>query len=237
MQPAAEKRRFDVVTKILAANDKVAEQNRQRLAAAHVHAIDLIGSPGSGKTALLEATIPLLATEMRVGVIEGDIATSRDAERIRALDVSVVQITTDSFGGACHLEANTVMPALDLLPLRDLDLVFIENIGNLVCPAEFDIGQSARVVVLSITEGEDKPLKYPLAFREANVVIVSKMDLSECQRPNMAALHENLERVNPQIKWIELSARAGTGLEPWINWIRNEMESRAERPDPATSSS
>ena len=225
MQSAGDKKRFNIVTRILAANDRVAEQNRQRFAAAHVHVIDLIGSPGSGKTALLEATIPLLAAEMRVGVIEGDIATSRDAERIEALNIPVVQITTDSFGGACHLEASTVMQTLDLLPLQDLDLLFIENIGNLVCPAEFDIGQSARVVVLSITEGEDKPLKYPLAFREANVVVVNKMDLSQYLCPDMDALRENLKRANPKVKGIELSARAGTGLEPWIDWIRGVTKS------------
>jgi hydrogenase nickel incorporation protein HypB len=188
-----------------------------------VFVIDIIGSPGAGKTALLEATIPLLTPDIRLGVIEGDITTSRDAERIEKLNVPVVQITTDSFGGACHLEASTVMPALDHLSLQDLDLLFIENIGNLVCPAEFDIGQHARVVVLSITEGEDKPLKYPLAFREASVVVVNKMDLSEYQNPDMTALRENLERVNPQARCFELSARAGTGLEPWIEWIRNAI--------------
>ena len=221
MESAGDKKRFDIVTRVLAANDRVAEQNRQRFAENGVHVIDIIGSPGAGKTALLEATIPLLSADIRVGVVEGDISTSRDAERIEKLDVPVVQITTDSFGGACHLEASTVMPALDPLPLQDLDLLFIENIGNLVCPAEFDIGQHARVVVLSIVEGEDKPLKYPLAFREADVVVINKMDLSEYQRPDMETLRENLERVNPQARRIELSARAGTGLEPWIDWIRN----------------
>lgn len=224
MGSTGEKKRIDVVTKVLAANDRVAEQNRQRLAAAGVHAIDLIGGPGSGKTALLEATIPLLASEKRIGVIEGDIATSRDAERIEAFNIPVVQITTDSFGGACHLEASTVMQALDFLPLQDIDLLFIENIGNLVCPAEFDIGQNARVLVMSITEGEDKPLKYPLAFREAGVVVITKMDLSEYQRPDMAALRANLERVNPKIKRIELSARTGSGVETWIDWIRSGMK-------------
>lgn len=221
MQSVGAKKRIDIVTKILEANERVAEQNRKRFAEANVCVIDLIGSPGSGKTALLEATIPLLATEMRVGVIEGDITTSRDAERVASLDVPVVQITTDKFGGACHLEASTVMQALDFTPLNDLDLLFIENIGNLVCPAEFDIGQSARVVVMSIIEGEDKPLKYPLAFREADLVVVSKMDLAPYQRPDTVALCENLRRVNPRLDWIQVSARAGTGLEPWIKWIRN----------------
>jgi hydrogenase nickel incorporation protein HypB len=236
MHSADETKRFDIVTKVLEANDRVAEQNRQRFAAADVHVVDLIGSPGSGKTALLEATIPLLATEMRVGVIEGDIATSRDAERIEALHIPVVQITTDSFGGACHLEACTVMQALERMPLRDLDLLFIENIGNLVCPAEFDIGQSARVVVLSITEGEDKPLKYPLAFRQADVVVVNKTDLLHHQRPDMAALRGNLRRVNPRIEGIELSARTGLGVESWVDWIRDAMTSKS-RVQPSVTSS
>ncbi len=218
-----EEKEIGVGARILAANDELAAVIRQRLAAGRVRAIDLIGSPGCGKTALLEATIPLLVGELRIGVIEGDITTSRDAQRIEALGVPVVQITTESFGGACHLEASSVLPALDRLPLRDLDLLFIENVGNLVCPAEFDIGQSARVVVLSMVEGEDKPLKYPLAFREASAAIISKMDLLECQRPDMATLRENLARVNPAIPRIELSARTGSGLEAWIDWIRKQM--------------
>jgi hydrogenase nickel incorporation protein HypB len=224
MQIRGKKERISVVTKVLAANDRVAAQNRQRFAEANVYVIDLIGSPGSGKTALLEATIPMLPAGIRVGVIEGDISTTRDADRIAALNIPVVQITTESFGGSCHLEASTVGHALDHLPLSELDLLFIENVGNLVCPAEFDIGQSARAVVLSITEGEDKPLKYPLAFREANLVIVNKMDLAPYQQPDMEALRGNLQRVNPKIAWMELSARARTGFEPWIAWIRNIIE-------------
>jgi hydrogenase nickel incorporation protein HypB len=224
MGPTGERKKIDIVTSITKANDRVAEMNRSRFAKAGVCVIDIIGSPGSGKTALLEATIPLLTADRRIGVVEGDIATSRDAERIETLGVPVVQITTDSFGGACHLEASTVMPALDRLSLPDLDVLFIENIGNLVCPAEFDIGQTARVVVLSITEGEDKPLKYPLAFREADAVVVSKMDLLEYQQTDMAALRENLTRVNPKAGRFELSARAGTGLESWIEWIRHAVK-------------
>lgn len=232
MNSASEEKRIDVGARVLAANDEVAEQNRRRLAEAGVRAVDLIGSPGCGKTALLEATIPRLLEELRIGVIEGDITTCRDAQRIEALGIPVVQIITEAFGGACHLEASSVQPALEGLPLRDIDLLFIENVGNLVCPAEFDIGQSARVVVLSIAEGEDKPLKYPLAFREASLAVVSKMDLLDCQRPDMAALRENLARVNPKIQRIELSARTGSGLEAWIDWIREQMGSRTPRSHP-----
>ncbi len=223
MKSSGNKERIQIVTRVLKANDRVAEQNKHRFAEANVVAIDLMGSPGSGKTALLEATIPLLATDLRVGVIEGDISTSRDAERIAALDIPVVQITTESFGGSCHLEASTVGQALDEMPLTDIDLLFIENVGNLVCPAEFDIGQHARVLVSSITEGEDKPLKYPLAFREADLVIFNKVDLAPYLNPDMDALRSNLERVHPNVPVIELSARNKTGLEPWIAWIRNAV--------------
>lgn len=223
MKSSGNKERIQIVTKVLKANDRVAEQNKQRFAEANVVAIDLMGSPGSGKTALLEATIPLLAAHLRVGVIEGDISTSRDAERIAALDIPVVQITTESFGGSCHLEASTVGQALDDMPLADIDLLFIENVGNLVCPAEFDIGQHARVLVSSITEGEDKPLKYPLAFREADLVIFNKVDLAPYLNPDMDTLRGNLERVHANVPVIELSARDKIGLEPWISWIRNAI--------------
>jgi hydrogenase nickel incorporation protein HypB len=218
------KERIQIVTKVLKANDRVAEQNKKRFAGAGVTAVDIMGSPGSGKTALLEATIPLLVPDIRVGVIEGDISTSRDAERIAAFGVPVVQITTESFGGSCHLEASTVGQALDELPLEDIDLLIIENVGNLVCPAEFDIGQHARVLVSSITEGEDKPLKYPLAFREADIVIFNKIDLIPYLNPDMDALRGNLEKVHPNVPSIELSAREKTGLEPWISWIRSTIQ-------------
>jgi len=220
MNSAAGGKRISIVSRVLRANDRVAQQNRQRFEAAGVYVIDLIGSPGSGKTALLEVTLPLLALEMRVGVIEGDVCTSRDAERIAALDIPVVQITTDTFGGACHLEASTVSQALDHVPLQELDLLFIENVGNLVCPAEFDIGQNARVVVLSVTEGEDKPLKYPLAFREADAVVINKADLMEYLETDITSLRENIRRINPKIESMVLSAGKADGLDAWLEWIR-----------------
>jgi len=225
MKSSAKKERIQIVTKVLKANDRVAEQNKQRFAQAKVFAVDVMGSPGSGKTALLEATIPLLVPDIRVGVIEGDISTSRDAERIAVFDVPVVQITTESFGGSCHLEASTVGQALDEMPLDDIDILFIENVGNLVCPAEFDIGQHARVLVSSITEGEDKPLKYPLAFRVANLVVFNKIDLAPYLGSDMDALRSNLDRVHPNVPCVEMSARAGIGLEQWIAWIRNAIRS------------
>jgi hydrogenase nickel incorporation protein HypB len=218
--------RITVVTKILEANDRVAEENRRMFSEAGAYAIDLIGSPGAGKTMLLEATLPALAGLMRVGVIAGDIETTLDAQRISAFNVPVVQATTGAFGGACHLEASTVRQAADQLDLDCLDLVFIENVGNLVCPAEFDIGQGARVVVLSVTEGEDKPLKYPLAFSTADFVVINKADLLPYLDLDMDALRRNLRQVNPKLEWVELSARTGGGLDSWIGWIRDKMDAR-----------
>jgi len=212
--------RIEIVSQVMQANDRLAEENRRLFAQTGVRVIDVMGSPGAGKTALLEASIRRLKGKKRVGVLAADIATTRDAERIAATGVPVVQITTESFGGACHLEAGTVRQALDRLPLGELDLLFIENVGNLVCPAEFDIGQHQRVVVLSVTEGEDKPLKYPLAFREANLVVVSKMDLLPHLEFDLDALYRNIRQIKPEQKIFKLSAKTGEGLSDWLDWLK-----------------
>jgi hydrogenase nickel incorporation protein HypB len=198
----------------------VAAENRRRFADAGVRVIDVMGGPGAGKTTLLEATLPRLSAGVRVGAIVGDIATTRDAERLARADIPVVQVTTESFGGSCHLEASTIRQALDQLPLEELDLLFVENVGNLVCPAEFDLGQHARAVVLSVTEGEDKPLKYPLAFRTADLVVVGKVDLLPHLDLDLEGLRGNLRRIVAGGRWIELSARSGTGLDAWLDWVR-----------------
>jgi hydrogenase nickel incorporation protein HypB len=216
-------RRIDVVTNILEANDRVAEQNRRLLSSSAVCAIDIMGSPGAGKTKLLEATLPAILEDTRVGVITGDIETTLDAERIAALGVPVVQATTGAFGGSCHLDASAVRQSLEKLNIEELDLVFVENVGNLVCPAEFDVGQNARVVVLSIAEGEDKPLKYPLAFKKADLVVVSKTDLAPHLDFDMDELRRILRMVNP--RYLELSARSGEGLRPWREWVSRTMRS------------
>jgi len=219
MPDGINQKRISVVTDILNANQRVAQENRKRFSGAGVCVIDLIGSPGSGKTALLEATIPLISDQLRIGVIEGDMSTSLDAERIASCNVPVVQITTNSFGGACHLEASTIRQALDDMALEDLDLLFVENVGNLVCPAEFDIGQNERVLVFSVAEGEDKPLKYPLAFREADLVVVNKMDLVPHLSTDLPAIRGNLKQINPQLEWKEVSARVGSGVDTWVEWV------------------
>jgi hydrogenase nickel incorporation protein HypB len=213
-------RRVELVTKVLAANERAAEDNRRRLREAGIVLIDVMGGPGAGKTALLEATIPRLAAARRTAVVVGDIATANDGERLAATGVPAVQIVTEDMGGACHLEAGFVAAGLDRLDLGALDLVFVENVGNLVCPAEFDLGHHARAVVLSVTEGEDKPLKYPLAFRVADAVVVSKIDLLPHLTVDLGALRANIRRINAKVPIFELSARSGEGLEPWLDWLR-----------------
>ena len=223
METNGKTKRVSIVTRIMEANDRVAEENRRRLAASGTCMIDIIGSPGAGKTALLETSIPLLLKEIRVAVIVGDISTTRDAERIAVTGVPAVQITTESFGGSCHLEASTVMQALDRAEVEDHDLLFVENVGNLVCPAEFDIGHNARVVMISVVDGEDKPLKYPLAFRTSDLVLINKIDLNPYQHPDLSALHGNVRSVNPTAPIIELSARTGAGMDQWVSWVHDVM--------------
>ncbi len=217
-------KRIPVVARVLEANDRMAGENRKRLAAAGVRAINLISSPGAGKTSLLEASIPKLAPGIRVGVIVGDIATTRDAERIAALGVPAVQITTQAMGGACHLEAAAVGRALEKVDLSKLDLLVIENVGNLVCPAEFDVGEEAKVTLLSVTEGEDKPLKYPMAFRAAGLAVITKTDLIPHLRFDLDALRKNLRKVNPRLPVLELSSQTGRGMDAWLGWLRGRPE-------------
>jgi hydrogenase nickel incorporation protein HypB len=232
-------RRIAVITRILDANDRVADENRRRFAEFGVAVVNLVSSPGAGKTRLLESTLPRLkAAGLAAGVIVGDIATTRDAERLAVFDVPVVQITTESFGGSCHLEASTIRQALESFPLAGLDILFIENVGNLVCPAEFDLGEAAKVVLLSVTEGEDKPLKYPLAFQVSSFALVSKIDISPYLQFDLPALHRNIRLVNPKVPVLEISAQVGTGMDAWLEWlssrIREAHTTPAGPPDPAT---
>lgn len=207
---------------VLRANDEAAEANRRRFAQAGVFVIDVMGSPGAGKTALLEATAKRGGDGLRCGAITGDVATSLDADRIAALGVPVSHISTGSFGADCHLDAERVARAADHLPLREMDVLFVENVGNLVCPTEFDVGRDARALVISVTEGEDKPLKYPLAFRSADVVVISKVDLTPYLRGafNMNRLRMNIERVNPKAERLEVSVQTGQGVDAWLAWVR-----------------
>jgi len=204
--------------RILAANDRAARHNREHFRDAHVSAINLMGSPGAGKTAVLEATARALGPHAKVGVLAGDLATDNDARRIRAAGLVAELITT---GTACHLDAEMVHKGLHRLPeWRTFDYLFVENVGNLVCPAVYDLGQDVNVVALSVTEGEDKPLKYPTMFQKADLVLLTKIDLLPMlPEIRIAAIRDNLSIVMPVPRMIPLSARTGEGIEQWIHWL------------------
>jgi len=205
-----------VVTRILEANDRIAEENRKRFQDAGVYVVNLMGAPGAGKTTLLERTIQALKPHLKIGVIEGDIVGSDDAERIGALDVPVVQINT---GGACHLDANMISEVLKELPLSDLDMLIIENVGNLVCPAEFKVGEHMKMMVLSIAEGHDKPLKYPLMFQESSALVLNKIDLLPYMNTNMDKVWNDSRALNPKLKIFEVSCATGKGIDEWAQWL------------------
>ena len=212
--------RVDVLEKILGENDRTAQANRNDFHDAHVHVINLMSSPGAGKTTLLREVLLTLGPSLRVGIVEGDVETSIDADRLAGLGAPVSLVNTaNGFGGECHLDATMVRSALPRLPLADLDVVVIENVGNLVCPAEFDVGEHARAMVFSITEGEEKPLKYPVMFRSADVVIINKMDLLPHLDFDLALFHANLRNVNPDVRTIETSAKTGVGVDEVCAWI------------------
>lgn len=207
-----------VVTKILEANERIAAENRRLFDEAGLFVINLMSGPGAGKTSLLEKTLSL-ASGMRVGVIEGDIAGTDDAERVGAFNVPVVQINT---GGACHLDANMISSVLPDLPLRELDLLFIENVGNLVCPAEFKVGEDMKVMILSIAEGHDKPLKYPLMFQESSALVLNKIDLAPHLDVDIEKIRRDALSLNPHLRIFEVSCRSGQGIDAWIAWLKTE---------------
>ena len=216
----------DVLHGLLNENDQQAAHNREHLEKHGVLAINLMSSPGAGKTALLEATIAALKDELRIGVIEGDLETENDAERIREHGVPAIQITT---GSACHLDAHMVHDALHHLDLGQIDLLFIENVGNLVCPASFDLGQHCNVVLLSATEGDDKPVKYPVMFRAADLMLLTKSDLLPVLddfSPEQAERH--LRALANPAPVMQLSARRGIGIEAWLDWLRQASSARRE---------
>ena len=212
--------RVAILERILGQNDRIAQDNRHTLVRHGVRTLNLMSSPGAGKTTLLARTIPELSGRLRVGVVEGDIATSLDADRLQGLGAQISLVNTSAgFGGECHLDAVMVRAGLAGLHLDELDLVIIENVGNLVCPAEFDVGEDARAMVYAITEGEDKPLKYPVMFRAVDLVVVNKIDLLPYLDFDMAAFRSNLAQVNPTATVIELSAKNGDGLTGWLDWL------------------
>ncbi len=209
-----------VATKILEANDRIALENRKIFDRAGLFVINLMSGPGAGKTSLLERTLAG-SKDLRIGVIEGDIAGSDDAERIERFGTPVVQINT---GGACHLDANMISEVLGDLPLDEIDLLFIENVGNLVCPAEFKVGEDMKVMILSIAEGHDKPLKYPLMFQESSALVLNKIDLAPYTDVDIGKIKRDALSLNPGLKIFEVSCRTGGGIPEWIDWLRGQAK-------------
>lgn len=213
---------MDVHVPVLDANDRLAERNRGFFAAKNLLVINVFSSPGSGKTSLLQKTAEMLRGRVRIGVIVGDLATDNDAERLSRADIPVVQITT---GTMCHLDARMIAEAMKKMPLDDLDVLIIENVGNLVCPASYDLGEGVRVVLLSVMEGEDKPLKYPPMFHSADVALVTKSDLADAVDFNRDAALAALNKVAHHAHVIEVSSKTGEGMEAWCE----EIVERARR--------
>lgn len=207
---------------VLSVNDKLAEANRAKFDEVKLKVINIMGSPGAGKTTVLEKTIELIKTQLNLGVIEGDIYTTKDADRIEQHGIPVTQINT---GGACHLDAAMIAKVLPELRLAELDLLIIENVGNLVCPVEFNLGEHLKIAVLSIIEGDDKPLKYPLIFRQANAVILNKMDLLPYCDISLDSMKRDIHGINPGIPIFQVSARTGEGLQDWVTWLADQCKS------------
>lgn len=223
-EKVSEKKTIEVFEKILEGNDRQAQKNREHFDKHSILAVNLMSSPGAGKTTLLERTIELLGDSLKVGVIEGDLETERDAERIRAKGAPAYQITT---GQACHLDAFMVHEGIHHLPLESLDVVFIENVGNLVCPASYDVGAHVNVVLLSTTEGDDKPEKYPVMFKNADLMVITKLDLLPYMDFDVERAVRSAKKVNPKIEVIKLSAKSGEGMDLWIDFLKEKFKARA----------
>ncbi|MGA7161178.1 MAG: hydrogenase nickel incorporation protein HypB [Bacteroidota bacterium] len=209
--------------KILEKNDEVASQNRDLFLRHGIFSVNIVSSPGSGKTTILERTLARLRNKINVVVIEGDVQTDLDAQRVSALGVPAVQIVTK---GGCHLEAPLVREALDSVDLTGVQLLIIENVGNLVCPANYDLGESMKVVVASVTEGDDKPLKYPTMFRNASVLIINKIDLLPYVNCRIDTLKRNALSVNPLLKVFEVSCTTNAGVTEWCDWLEQNTPKR-----------
>ena len=211
----------EVMKNILGANDEIAQSNRDLFSQKNIFVLNLMGSPGAGKTSVLEKSLAILKSEMQIAIIEGDLFTAKDAERIDRIGVPVFQINT---AGGCHLDAPMIRKAIDKLDLDALDLLIIENVGNLVCPAEFELGESKKAVILSIAEGDDKPAKYPLIFKESELILLNKIDLLPYVNFDLERVKKDLSRMNPSAKILETSAASGAGIDEFCSWIRGQIQ-------------
>ena len=215
-----------IVRKVLDVNEKIAQENREMFSKQGVFVLNVMSSPGSGKTTILEKTVSSIMPEINCAVIVGDICTTNDADRLARTGAPVVQVNTDEFGGDCHLAAHVIENATQNLDLDSVHLLIVENVGNLVCPAEFDIGEDARVVVLSVTEGEDKPLKYPLMFRVCDAALLNKTDLFPHLDYNRESAIDNILQVHSDMPIFEISATKSEGFSPWIDWIKHRLREK-----------
>jgi len=215
--------KIDVMTDVLEANDRIATANGELFKKHRNLVLNLISSPGAGKTTMLEKTAEAIKGKLRLGVVAGDIATTRDSDRLQKYKLPVVQLTT---GSACHLDANMVAYALPHLDLSKIDVLVVENVGNLVCPAEFKVGEDYKVVMLSVTEGDEKPLKYPLIFRESALLLINKIDLLKYTNFNLKEAKANARRVNPDLDIIDISCTTGEGISDWISWLNQRYQKK-----------
>ena len=219
-------REIKVVKRVLDANDIMADRMRVVFSEKRVFVINMMSSPGSGKTTTLQKTLACIMPDLRCAVIVGDICTTHDADRLAESGAPVIQINTDAFGGDCHLAAHVVEKAVADLDLDAIDLLIVENIGNLVCPAEFDIGEDKRVVVLSVTEGEDKPAKYPLMFRECDATLLNKIDLLPYLDFNMDLVRASIGNIHPDMPIFDISAKTEEGFDEWIGWLKDQVSNK-----------
>src|SRR6056297_2154269 len=208
-----------VMKRVLDRNQDKAEIIRKQLKEKNIKMYNFISSPGAGKTSLFEKTLESLKDSMKIGIIEGDVSTDRDAQRLKQYDLPIVLINTD---GGCHLDSNSIEKALEEFNLEELDVLFVENVGNLVCPSNFDLGETSKIAVVSTSEGDDKPIKYPMLFRDARAVILNKIDLLEHTNFNYDAFIKDLRQVNPTVPLFETSCTRGEGLQDWYSWLEQE---------------
>ncbi|MFP3879699.1 MAG: hydrogenase nickel incorporation protein HypB [Dehalococcoidia bacterium] len=220
-------KRIEVIQNIMEANETIAGRNQQLLDRHRVFAINIMSSPGGGKTSLILQTMARLKGRLKVGVIEGDVASTVDAEKVQGEARAVVQINTRNMPESCSLMAAMIEPALNAMPLNDMDLVLIENVGNLICPSEFILGEHKRVVISSLPEGDDKPTKYPLIFVDADAVIINKMDLLPYLDFDIAAFRRSISGLNPEAEIFQVSCKTGEGMEGWCSWVLEQVGSHA----------
>lgn len=217
--------KIEVIKNVFESNDTYAQKNRQHFKEKNVFVVNIISSPGAGKTSVLEQLIPLIKKQIQVAVIEGDLYTTKDADRIGQLGIEVVQINTE---GACHLDARMITQAAGRIHLEETDLLIIENVGNLVCPAEFDVGENMKIHISSVTEGNDKPLKYPLIYEKAQLVLLNKVDLIPYTEFDLAAYKEDVQNINPNLVCLSISARSGVGIKEVAQWLVEKVKKQNE---------